>query len=97
MSQIASRQVIINIEQGFHARPAYLFAQLAERFASQVEIEKEAQSVDGKSILSILTLGAAKGTLLLIKAEGDDAVEAVDALAELVELGFPQPEANQDA
>jgi len=91
MSKTATQKVEITNEQGFHARPAYLFAQLAEGFQAEVELEKDSQVIDGKSILSILTLGAAKGTSLTIRAVGDDADEAVAALAGLIDQGFPQP------
>jgi len=90
-SDTASRVVVIANEQGLHARPAYLFAQLSETFAAKIEIEKDDQRVDGSSILSILTLGAGHGSELCIHASGEDAETAVAALAELVENGFPSP------
>jgi phosphotransferase system HPr (HPr) family protein len=78
--------------QGLHARPADLFAKLARRFGSTIEVVKDGKRVDGKSILDVLTLAADKGTMLTIVARGDDADEAVEALVRLVELENPAEE-----
>jgi phosphotransferase system HPr (HPr) family protein len=69
-------------------RPAYLFAEMAARFASRIEVLKDDLRIDGKSVLSILTLGAAQGSEVCIEATGVDAKDAVEALAELVASGF---------
>ena len=69
-------------------RPADLFVRMANRFSSTVEVAKGDQKVDGKSILSILMLAAESGAELKVSARGEDAAEAVAALAELVESGF---------
>ena len=86
----ASRTVVVNNPQGLHARPAYLLAKVAEQFQSKVELIKNGERVDGKSILSILTLGAGKGTAIEIATSGPDAAEALDAMATLIENGFPE-------
>jgi phosphotransferase system HPr (HPr) family protein len=83
-----SKTVTIVNPQGLHARPADLFVKLANRFSAAIRVRKDNESVDGKSILSILTLGAEQGTQLEILATGDDAPAAVAALTELVEQGF---------
>ena len=83
-----SKTVTIVNPQGLHARPADLFVKLANRFSSSIRVTKDGESVDGKSILSILTLGAEHGTELQIDATGEDAEAALTALAELVEHGF---------
>lgn len=85
-----SRTVTINNPQGLHARPAQLFAELAARFNARIEVIKDNQPADAKSILSILTLGATQGTSLRIDATGKDAEEALDALARLVANGFAE-------
>ena len=77
-------------------RPAYLFAETAARFQSQIEVVKDDLRIDGKSVLSILTLGAAKGTQLELNATGPDAVEALDALATLMEAGFPEENSSPE-
>ena len=69
-------------------RPAYLFAATASKFQSQIEVEKDNIRIDGKSVLSILTLGAAQGTEVVIRATGADAEDAVQALSQLVSSGF---------
>ena len=87
MSQLAqqSKMVVIKNPQGLHARPASLFVNLAQRFHATIEVVKEENIVDGKSILSILTLAATMGTKLTIRAEGEDAQSALDALVELID------------
>lgn len=86
---VFSRTVTIVNSQGLHLRPAKLFVELACKFDSQINVIKDDQRIDGKSILSILTLGAAQGAQVDLIAEGPDCQKAVDALAELVESGFP--------
>ena len=81
---VASRQVTIVNPQGLHARPADLFARLASRFAAKIEVVKDGQRANGKSILDILMLAAVCGSRLTIEARGGDAEEAVDALALLL-------------
>ena len=61
-------------------RPAYLFAEKASEFNSRIEVIKDDLTIDGKSVLSILTLGASKGTQLQLTATGPDAMQALDAL-----------------
>jgi len=84
----AIREVWVTNAQGLHARPASMFVELASQFQSRVELIKDSERVDGKSILSVLTLAAVQGTRLLIRAEGEDAEEAVEALARLFAAGF---------
>ncbi len=86
---VVSRKVTVGNPQGLHARPADLFARLAKRFDSTIEVIKDGKRVDGKSILDVLTLGAGKGTPLTITASGNDAHEAVEALGRLVEHENP--------
>ena len=73
---------------GLHARAAARFVKLAETFRSQVRVTQGARTMDGKSILGLLLLAAARGTQLTISVEGPDEAEAVDALGRLVERGF---------
>ncbi len=86
------KTVVISNPQGLHARPAELFARLALQFDSQIEVIRESHRVDAKSILHVLTLGAAQGTELLLHAEGTDAEAALEALARLVESDFAPDE-----
>ena len=90
MSQArASREVTVLNPQGLHARAADLFARLPSRFVAQVWLIKDEQRANGKSILDILMLAAVEGSHLTIEADGGDAVEAVDALAGLLEREVP--------
>jgi phosphocarrier protein len=75
-------------ELGLHARAAARFVHLASRFESQVRVGRNARVMDGKSIMGILLLAAARGTTITISADGADEQAAVDALVELVESGF---------
>jgi phosphotransferase system HPr (HPr) family protein len=92
MSQtIVSRTVTVSNPQGLHARPAFLFAQIAGQYDSSIHVVKGSERADGKSILSILTLAVEAGTILSLEANGPDAAEAIEALVELVEHNFPGP------
>ena len=70
-------------------RPAYLFAETAARFDSKIELIKDDIRIDGKSVLSILTLGAAQGTIICLEVTGSDAQHAIQVLEELLSSGFP--------
>ena len=85
---MTSRSVTVVNALGLHARAAARFVHLATRFESQVRVARDAKVMDGKSIMGILLLAAARGTTLTISAEGTDEHDAVSALAELVETGF---------
>jgi len=85
-----SRTVIVRNAQGLHARPADLLVRLANQFESEIQIGKHGQLVDCKSILSLLTLGAAQGTELAVLAQGADADAALQSIAELFEAGFDE-------
>jgi phosphocarrier protein HPr/phosphocarrier protein len=86
---MTQRQVTIPNELGMHLRSAGTFVRTASRFQSQVRVGTPgAPAVDGKSILGLATLGAPRGTLLVISTDGPDEIEAADALAALVSAGF---------
>jgi phosphotransferase system HPr (HPr) family protein len=78
----------IQNELGLHARPAALFVQKANSFKSEIIVEKGNKKVDGKSIMGIMMLAAAKGSSIKIIAKGYDANEAVEALQELIQSKF---------
>jgi phosphocarrier protein len=73
---------------GIHARPAGLFAQTASKFNAQILVEKDGVSVDGKSIMEVMMLGAAQGSSITIKAKGEDADLALNELEQLIENKF---------
>jgi phosphocarrier protein len=85
---VTSREVRINNRLGLHARAAARFVQAANRFESKITLSREGKTMDGKSILGILLLAAAKGTLLRVAADGRDEEAAVRELSALIEAGF---------
>jgi phosphocarrier protein HPr len=86
--QMVTQSVQVNNPLGLHARAAARFVHLATRFTSQIRVVRDAKVMDGKSIMGILLLAAARGTTLTITAEGPDEENAVRSLTELVESGF---------
>ncbi len=88
------RTVKIRNRQGLHGRPTTLFVTTAQRFESEILVSWDGsdEEVDGKSAISLLSLGAACGGALRIRARGKDAQEAVDTLVRLVENGFQDEE-----
>ena len=86
----AVRVVVVTNPQGLHARPADMFVKVAIRYNAKIEVIKDGERVDGKSILSILTLAATEGTLLQLEATGPDAEAALKALEELVQTNFAE-------
>ena len=92
-----SREVVVANSQGLHARPADLLAREARRWQSRIELVADAQRVDGKSILDVLTLAAEAGTRLLVEATGPDAREALDAIGSLFERRFNEHETDQES
>jgi len=73
---------------GLHARAAALLVKTANKFASEVTIEKDGLEVNGKSIMGILMLAASKGTKITLKVEGKDSVQALQTLGRLIENRF---------
>lgn len=73
---------------GLHARAASKFVDVAKAYSSTITLTKEGQEVDGKSIMSLLLLGAPVGSQLGLSVEGDDEDEAMAGICELVEAGF---------
>jgi phosphocarrier protein len=87
---VIEREATIVNQEGLHARPAARIVRLASSFNSEIEICKDGVGVNGKSIMGVMMLAAECGSSITIRAEGEDAVEAVEALAALVESGFEE-------
>ena len=85
-------EVTVCNEQGLHARPSSLIVKLAAGFDADISIEHVAESlsVNAKSVIEIITLAAPNGTALRLQAMGNDAKEAVRAIAALIESGFEE-------
>ena len=79
--------LIVN-KLGLHARASALFVKTASRFTSDVKLAKESVEVNGKSIMGIMMLAASKGTTVSLSVSGDDEVEAMQTIGELINNGF---------
>ncbi len=82
---MVSRRVRVNVPLGLHARVAARFVETASRFESAIEVARQGQRADGKSLLGLLRLAAPQGAEVTIVAEGPDATNAVETLARLLE------------
>jgi phosphocarrier protein HPr len=85
---LGRRTVRIRNRLGLHARAAARFVQTANRFRARITVVRDGRAMDGKSILGMLLLAASEGTVLELRAEGEDAEAALDALAALVDGGL---------
>ena len=85
---MTSRSVTVVNQLGMHARAAARFVHLASRFHARVRVARQGREMDGKSIMGILLLAAARGSSIVISTDGIDEREALEALATLVESGF---------
>jgi phosphotransferase system HPr (HPr) family protein len=81
---LVKKKLIVKNKQGLHARPAALFVQVANKFDSRITVKHDKEEVNGKSIMGILTLGAEKGSEIVIEAEGSDAHLAMVELEQIV-------------
>lgn len=77
---------------GMHARAATKLVQVAQRFKSRITVEANGMEADAKSILGLLTLAAPVGTTLLLRADGEDEKEAIEAIVHLIEDKFGEEE-----
>ncbi|MBN2179710.1 MAG: HPr family phosphocarrier protein [Deltaproteobacteria bacterium] len=82
------RTFILKNELGLHARAAAMMVTVASKYKADIILERDGREVEGKSILGILTLACPKGSSIIVKAEGEDALDAVNELEELVEKKF---------
>ena len=88
--QRAEIAIELKNKYGLHARPAMKFAETAMQFKSDIFLSKDGVEVNAKSIIEVMTVAASKGTELIIRAVGEDADEAVEALRRLVEDKFKE-------
>ncbi|UCG86582.1 MAG: HPr family phosphocarrier protein [Gemmatimonadota bacterium] len=87
MSEQERRVTVVN-RMGLHARPAAEFVKIASKFASEITVSRDTMEVNGKSILGVMTLAAECGSELLLRARGEDAEAAIDALADVLGREF---------
>ena len=88
MSQSAEKRILIQNELGLHARAATKLVQTASKYPCEITVSKDGHEVNGKSIMGVLMLVASKGTWVVLKAKGDKAQEAIDALVKLIDDKF---------
>ncbi len=81
---LIKKQLTVENKSGLHARPAALFVQVANKFESRITVRRDEEEVNGKSIMGILMLGAEKGSVIIIEAEGEDAQTALAELEKIV-------------
>jgi phosphocarrier protein HPr len=84
MADTLTRDFKIANQYGIHARPAALFVKITARFDADVSVEKDGNTVSGKSIMGLLTLEASRGSMLRVTAGGADAEALLDALEDLI-------------
>ena len=85
---MVEKDCTVRNKMGLHARPAALIVQTANKFPCEVTLVKDGQNVNGKSIMGVLMLAAAQGTVITVRAEGDEAQGCLDALSALFDKGF---------
>ncbi len=85
---VVTRIVTIANRRGLHARAAAKLVTTAERFSANVDVLRDGQLVSARSIMGLMMLGAGMGSTIELRAEGWDANEALQALADLIEAGF---------
>jgi len=85
-----TRNFTVTNKLGIHARPAAQFVKTASNFTSQIQVEKDDEQADGKSIMGLMMLAAGHGSILTITADGVDADAALDALGALIEHNFEE-------
>ena len=90
MEHVTMPEITVTIEHevGLHARPAALFIETAKQFQSDIRVTHGEREANAKSIISMLTLGADRGAVITVRAEGEDAEEALAALERLVAGNF---------
>ena len=81
---LVKKELTVKNKQGLHARPAALFVQVANKFDSRITVRRDAEEVNGKSIMGILMLGAEKGSIIVIEADGKDAELALLELEKII-------------
>jgi phosphocarrier protein HPr len=81
----------IQNELGLHARAAAQFVQTANKFRAEITVSKDGEEVNGKSILNLMMLAAPIGSEILLKADGDDALDMLESLLRLIDNKFGEP------
>jgi phosphocarrier protein len=88
VADVVEKSLKIQNELGLHARAATKLVQLASKYPCELTLTKDGHEVNGKSIMGVLMLVASKGTTVLLRAKGEKAAEAIDAIAKLIDDKF---------
>jgi phosphocarrier protein len=89
---VITKDIEIKNKLGLHARAAAKLVHTAARFKCDIKIRKGDEEVDGKSILGILLLAAGRGSVITLRAEGEDEADAVEAIEKLIDAKFDESE-----
>ena len=84
------KELVVSNKLGIHARPAAMFVKTANRFDCDILVEKDGETVNGKSIMGLMMLAAGPGSRLVLHAEGHDAQRAVVEIEELIQRKFDE-------
>ena len=87
---MTERDVVVKNRAGIHARPAALIVQTASQYSAHIEFKNDHETINAKSIMGIITLGASYNSTITISADGEDEEDAVNRLAELFENRFEE-------
>ena len=85
-----SKELVVGNKLGLHARPAAMFVRVANRFSSDIQVEKDGEEINGKSIMGLMLLAAGCGSRLRVTVTGGDAEDMVRALEELIARKFDE-------
>ena len=85
-----ARDLVVTNKLGVHARPAAMFVKVANRFEAEIMVEKDGETVNGKSIMGLMMLAAGPGSKLHVRASGPDASQAVSELEQLLKRKFDE-------
>ena len=91
-AQRFSSEVVIENRNGLHARPAAMFVKISGRYRAEVWVEKDGERVNGKSIMGLMMLAAAQGTVITLEVDGVDEEAAMNALKQLIADYFGEEE-----
>ena len=89
-AEILTKDIVVTNKAGIHARPAAMFVKTANRFGSDIFVEKDGEKINGKSIMGLMMLAAGPGSKLTIHANGDDATQAIAEIEALLKRKFDE-------
>ena len=85
-----TKDMVVSNKLGVHARPAAMFVKVANKFQSEIFVEKDGETVNGKSIMGLMMLAAGPGSKLHVRASGADAPQALNELEALLKRKFDE-------